>query len=247
MCIWMLLSCCSRTSAPDLRHATLACLCILTRSEVHSNIPLRRNKIMQHNSWWSILNLDSHSWWSILNLDSRSCSSCNVEFALGRFGEFELTSWTHSWSRIKVASWWSINLWRCGLEPNHWSSLDICWNGLEPSILCGFWDLGGVVVNLMLLETCNSNLVSLEFEHRSTQSLCQKIGSLILWRYSLYIHEFVLNHFYTKLRHVRVRHFYFQDVVQNKFVDVQTISAEDQAANLFTKTLSGMMFELKRN
>ena len=52
---------------------------------------------------------------------------------------------------------------------------------------------------------------------------------------------------YTKLRHVRVRHFYCQDVVQNKFVDVQTISSEDQAADILTKTLSGTMFELKRN
>ena len=50
---------------------------------------------------------------------------------------------------------------------------------------------------------------------------------------------------YTKLRHVKVRHFYCQDVVQNKFVDVQTISSEDQAADRLTKTLSGTMFKLK--
>jgi hypothetical protein len=50
---------------------------------------------------------------------------------------------------------------------------------------------------------------------------------------------------YTRLRHVKIRHFYIQDLVKDKEVSIETVRSEEQAADLLTKIIDGSAFSRK--
>jgi hypothetical protein len=50
---------------------------------------------------------------------------------------------------------------------------------------------------------------------------------------------------YTRLRHVRVRHFFIQDAVNYKEIIVSTVKSSEQAADILTKIIDGSAFASK--